>query len=97
MEKRKNEYLLTIKVTKYANGETTLTNQLELEFDSHDEIFGIIKNVQGKHLFDGEDQAAQFALGLKLFSEVMIKNRQNPLFAAFSPAFTQFMKNLKSL
>ena len=81
---------------KYTNGDTNPPNYLEMEFDSHDEIFGIIKNLQDKKLFQDERQAAQLALGLKLFSEVLIKNRQHPLFNAFTPAFAEFMKNLKA-
>jgi hypothetical protein len=34
-------------------------------------------------------------IGLKLFSEVMLKNRNHPLFEEFLPAFGVFMKKLK--
>jgi hypothetical protein len=34
-------------------------------------------------------------LGLKLFSEVIIRNRHNPLFEDFAPSFKEFMKKLK--
>ena len=36
-----------------------------------------------------------FAVGLKLFSEVMLEHRDHPLFQEFLPQFGQFMKNLK--
>jgi len=34
---------------------------------------------------------------LKLFSEVMIKNRNHPLFEELLPAFKTFMEKLKAL
>ncbi|MGL4410083.1 MAG: DUF3861 family protein [Zoogloea sp.] len=41
------------------------------------------------------ESATAFAVGLKLFGEVMLENRQHPLFADFLPQFGQFMKQLK--
>jgi len=97
MEKRANKYHLTLKLQQYANGETEPAKELELDFDNHDEIFGIIERIQSKDPFNDPSQAAQFALGLKLFSEVMIKNRNHPLFEELGTAFPAFMKRLKSL
>lgn len=45
--------------------------------------------------FDKNTSTA-FAIGLKLFSEVMLENKDHPLFEDFKPAFVQFMKKLKS-
>lgn len=69
---------------------------LELQFGNHDDLFDVIRRVQEKGLFANNEQAAEFALGLKLFSEVMLKNRGLPIFEEFSPAFQTFMKRLKS-
>lgn len=52
---------------------------MEIDFDNHDEIFQIIERLQDKNPFDDVSQAAQFALGLKLFSEVRLKNRTHLL------------------
>ncbi|MEN8764598.1 DUF3861 family protein, partial [Wenyingzhuangia sp.] len=41
-------------------------------------------------------QSVEFAIGLKLFSEVMLKNKDNPLFEEFRPAFSALMKKIKS-
>jgi hypothetical protein len=41
------------------------------------------------------DAATALAVGLKLFSEVMLENRGHPLFAEFAPHFRDFMKTLK--
>lgn len=97
MEKRANKYRLTLELVETAKGETGLHEPLQLEFDNHDEIFSIIKRIQSKNIFQSKAQAAEFAIGLKLFSEVMLKNRNLPLFEAFRPAFGNFMKKLKEI
>ncbi|MBN7803699.1 DUF3861 family protein, partial [Algoriphagus aestuariicola] len=43
----------------------------------------------------GPEQSAAFAVGLKLFSEVMIENRKHPVFAPLREAFKEFMVGLK--
>jgi hypothetical protein len=52
--------------------------------------------MQQKEIFNSKEQSVEFAIGLKMFSEVMLKHRTNQLFAEFSPAFREFMKKLKS-
>jgi hypothetical protein len=95
--KRANKYQLNLKLLELANGESVPDKQLELTFDNHDEVFGIIDRIQEKDPFNDKQQAAEFALGLKLFSEVMLKNRNHPLFDELKPAFQAFMKRLKSI
>lgn len=96
MEKKTNKYHLTLTLRQYANGQTEPPQQLELDFDNHDEIFGIIERLRAKDPFGDPAQATEFALGLKLFSEVMLKNRHHPLFEELGAAFGSFMKRLKS-
>ncbi len=97
MEKRANKYRLTLELISTAKGETGIHEPLQLEFDNHDEVFSIIKRIRSKNIFQNEAQAAEFAVGLKLFSEVMLKNRSLPLFEEFRPAFGSFMKKLKEI
>ncbi|WP_439698899.1 DUF3861 domain-containing protein [Mucilaginibacter sp. AW1-7] len=97
MEKKTNQYNLTLTLKRYADGSTEPSKEIELVFDNHDEIFGIIDRIKAKDPFNDPEQAAQFALGLKLFSEVKLKNRNHPLFEELNSAFPAFMKRLKSL
>lgn len=97
MEKKTNQYHLRLTLRKYADGSTAPSKEMELVFDNHDEIFNIIAAVKRKNPFDDPEQAAQFALGLKLFSEVLIKNRNHSLFQELGTVFPAFMKRLKSL
>lgn len=97
MEKRSNKYYLTLSLKEYANGETQPAKELGIEFDNHDEIFGIIQKMKDKNLFDSPSEATQFAIGLKLFSEIKLKYHNNPLFEELNEVFPVFMKKLKSL
>ncbi|MFM2367766.1 MAG: hypothetical protein RL619_62 [Bacteroidota bacterium] len=96
MEKRTNKYKLKLELLATAKVDDTIYPPIELEFDNHDNIFTIVERMKQRNLFQTENQAAEFAIGLKLFSEVMLKNRENELFSEFRPAFSDFMKKLKS-
>lgn len=96
MAKRENKYKLLLEQVELANGEAGNREPIEIEFTNHDEVFGIIDRLRQKNPFGDTEKAAQFALGLKLFSEVMIKNRSHPLFEDLLPPFGEFMKKLKA-
>jgi hypothetical protein len=40
-------------------------------------------------------KTAEFTIGLKLFAEVLLRHRREPLFAELFPHFNVFMKKLK--
>jgi len=96
MEKRTNKYKLKLELLATAKVDDTIYPPIELEFDNHDNIFTITERMKQRNIFHTENQAVEFAIGLKMFSEVMLKNRENELFAEFRPAFSEFMKKLKS-
>jgi phage-related tail protein len=96
MEKRTNKYKLNLELLATAKVDDAIYTPIELEFDNHDNIFTIIERMKQRNIFHTENQAVEFAIGLKMFSEVMLKNRENPLFSEFRPAFSEFMKKLKS-
>ncbi len=73
MEKKTNKYHLTLRLLQTANGHTEPPKQLELQFENHDEIFEIIDRLKSKDPFSNKEQATKFAIGLKMFSEVMLK------------------------
>lgn len=96
MSKKANKYKITLEAVSLLKPDVVLPQPMQLEVDNHDEIFEIIERVKQKNLFGGEGQSAEFALGLKLFSEVMLKNRQHPLFEDLFPAFKMFMEKFKA-
>jgi hypothetical protein len=97
MEKRAHKYKITLEHIATAKGEASTYEPLQLAFDNHDDIFSVIERIQAKNLFNDKNQATEFAIGLKMFSEEMLKNRKHPLFEELAPAFSEFMKKLKSM
>lgn len=95
MTKRAHHYRLRLEHLAPAAPDQPTHEPVELDFTNHDDIFPIIARMQARQLFAEPGQATEFAIGLKLFSEVMLKNRELPLFAELRPAFGEFMKRLK--
>lgn len=96
MAKRAYRYQLTLKQLESANSEKVSLRQLQMEVENHDELFTIIEKVQQKDLFTDPQLAAEFTIGLKLFSEVILKNRNHLLFDEFWPSFQKFVYRLKN-
>jgi hypothetical protein len=96
MTKRAHLYRLTLEHVAGAKPDDLVHDPITIEFDNHDDIFAIIERLRQRDPFQSKDQATQFAIGLKLFSEIMLKNKQHPLFEDFAGAFGAFMKKLKS-
>jgi hypothetical protein len=61
---------------------------------NHDEILGLAERIEARGILP-QEEAAEFTVGLKLFSEVMLRHRRDPLFAELFPHFGAFMKRLK--
>ncbi|MHB9148010.1 MAG: DUF3861 family protein [Candidatus Amoebophilus sp.] len=57
----------------------------------------LLSNMKETDPLDNVNQSVQFAIGLKMFSEVMNKNHNHPLFKDFFPAFGLVMKSFKRL
>jgi hypothetical protein len=92
--KKNNIYKIRIDEVLLKDG-TAGQKSLEFEFENHDDIFGIIQRMQKVDIFGDGAQAVEFAIGLKLFSEVLLNHKDNPLFEELKPAFQVFMKKLK--
>ncbi|MBC6111086.1 DUF3861 domain-containing protein [Pedobacter fastidiosus] len=96
MAKRTNKYKLTLEELALAKEDDVTGKTLTIEFDNHDNIFNIITAIKSKNIFEDENQSTEFAIGLKMFTEVILKNRDNELFQELQPAIGEFMKKLKS-
>jgi len=96
MAKRTNTYQLTLEEISLAREDDEKNAPLTLQFDNHDNLFNIINAVKSKNIFEDENQSIEFAIGLKMFTEVILKNREQELFKELQPAIGEFMKKLKS-
>lgn len=91
-------YRFEVKVSALSDrsGTPVEAQPLQFETENHDNILAIVERLQQRtDLGFGPDETAAFAVGLKLFSEVMLKHRQHPLFEPLREAFPAFMQNLK--
>ena len=92
---KQHAYEVTLKHIADAQGNpSTYTDTLSFNSYNHDDIFNVLQVIQYSQMLDDE-AAKSFAVGLKLFSEVMLEHKNLPLFKDFMPHFGQFMKALK--
>lgn len=92
----KHRYRITVEHLSDPKGvPSTSKEPLQFEVGNHDELFSIVDRIRQRGDFD-QDSATAFAIGLKLFGEVMLENKEKPLFKDFFPHFLDFMKVLKS-
>jgi hypothetical protein len=93
---KQHRYRITLEHLADAQGNPSSRAPLRFEAGNHDDIIAIVERMQARNdLPLSADSAAALALGLKLFGEVMLENREHPLFAAFRPHYREFIKELK--
>lgn len=93
--KNTNQYKVLLQEVALKDGSKG-EQAVEIDVFMREDIFHIMEKLNASGWFAEEADSRQFALGLKLFAEVMIKNRKNPLFEDFQPAFVELMKKIKS-
>lgn len=91
---KNHRYRITVEHLETPDGTAPQVNPLVFETLNHDELFSIVERMRDKGKFEG-DEGVSFAIGLKLFSEVMLKHKNDPLFQPLQPHFGEFMKGLK--
>jgi hypothetical protein len=92
---KQHRYQITVEHLADAHGNpSTHAEPLRFEAGNHDDILAIAERMRGRGEFP-PDTANALAVGLKLFSEVMLENRGHPLFTEFAPHFRAFMQHLK--
>ncbi|WP_260740367.1 DUF3861 domain-containing protein [Tunturiibacter lichenicola] len=87
-------YKITVEALTGAKGEPVQGRVLSFEAANHDDILGIVERMRARLPFDG-DTVASLGVGLKLFSEVALMQRDDPMFAAIRPALGEFVRGLK--
>jgi hypothetical protein len=87
-------YRITVEKLADAKGQPVHGESLSFYAANHDDIFAIVNRMQARLPFDA-GTAASLGVGLKLFSEVALVHRNNPMFAEIRPALSEFIKQLK--
>ncbi|WP_293946896.1 MULTISPECIES: DUF3861 domain-containing protein [unclassified Sphingobacterium] len=93
--KKNNKYKIHLQELGLKDGSQE-QRSIKFEFENHDNILSLIEKTKDSGRFENKSDNIEFIVGLKLFSEVMLRNKDNPLFKEFLPAFKDFMKELKS-
>lgn len=92
---RQHRYRVTLEHLADSRGApSTYPAPVVFEVGNHDDLFPIIERMRQRSDLD-PSSATALAVGLKLFGEVMLENRGNPLFADLAPHFREFIKRLK--
>lgn len=87
-------YRITLEHLEDNKGNPVQKTPLSFEVKNHDDLYSIVEKITAKNLFS-ESESAAFAIGLKLFREVMLGNRGVELFKNLDPHMSEFMKALK--
>ena len=91
-----NSYRYRVTLEKIAGqkGEAVEGEKLAFEVPNHDDILPIVERMKGRGDLEA-DAAAALAVGLKLFGEVVLENRQRAPFADVRPALSAFIGSIK--
>jgi len=89
-------YRITLEHLEDPKGNPVDRPPMVFEAKNHDDLYVIVEKIKAKGLFEDQDAEA-FAIGLKLFREVMLKYRGNDVFKALDPHFSDFMKAFKKI
>jgi hypothetical protein len=87
-------YKITVEALTGAKGEPVEGQTLSFEAANHDDLLGIVERMRARLPFDG-DTVASLGIGLKLFSEIALMQRNDPMFAMIRPALNEFVRALK--
>lgn len=89
-----HQYRITVEYLGGKHAGPDLHQPKVFETGNHDDIFKIMEAVEAARLFDRETSAA-LVLGMKLFSEVMLKHKNDPLFVEMLAAYRDYIGPFK--
>jgi hypothetical protein len=87
-------YRITIEMLGVRAGSDQDGTSLQFCIDNHDDLLKIAETIRSKRWFD-KDKSASLAIGLKLFSEIVLEKRHDPLFAPLVLPIRDFIRRLK--
>ena len=93
-----NSYRYRVTVEQVADGKGQPVDGRSLVFETgcHDDLLEIVDRVREKRIVANANAAAAMAIGLKLFGEVVIAERKDPMFAEVHVALGNFIRSLKA-
>ncbi len=92
---KQHQFRVTLEYLADKDGHATHAAPMVFDAPNHDNIFDIIDMVKQQEGFTDE-MACRFVTGLKLMGEVMLENKDHPLFVQLKPHFMEMMKVIKN-
>ena len=90
-----HQYRITVEYLGGKHAGPELHPPLVFEAGNHDDLFRIVEAVEAARLFD-RDTSAALVVGMKLFSEVMLKHKNDPLFVSMLAAYRDYIGPFKA-
>lgn len=87
-------YRITIEMLGVRAGSQQDGTSLQFCIDNHDDLLKIAEIIRSKRWFD-KDKSASLAIGLMLFSEIVLEKRHDQLFAPLVLPIRDFIQRLK--
>lgn len=91
---KQNTYQITVEQLSNKQGEAVNTPAPTFQARNHDDLFAIVERIKSRGLLDSDDSAA-FAIGLKLFGELILEHRDQVFFQELSPHMGAIMQVIK--
>ena len=92
---KKHQYRITVDYLADSDGSPIEAPPLVFEAPNHDNLFELLEKVKQMHPDISGQDLSRFLIGLKLFSEVCLENRDNAFFSQFSPYVKDIMMTVK--
>ncbi len=92
---KQHQFTVTLEYTADADGQPVNETPLRFTAPNHDNIFQIVERMKQSGRFSNEEDAARFAVGLKLMGEVLLAHKKEPFFSELGPHFGEMMKIIK--
>lgn len=91
---KQHQFKITVEHIADKDGNPVSREPLQFLVPNHDDIFDIIERVKQRNDMD-EQTATRFAVGLKLFTETAMENKDHDFFIALKPHIMTMMQIIK--
>ena len=90
-------YRVTIEsIGETVGSESAKARSMQFQTQNHDDLLRIVETVRSKEILDG-NRSASLAIGLKLFSEIVLEKRRDTLFEPLLEPIQSFIRQLKAI
>ncbi|MDG2917675.1 DUF3861 domain-containing protein [Bisgaard Taxon 10/6] len=91
---KQHQYRITVEHLADKDGNAVERKALQFDAPNHDDIFEIVERTKEREGMS-DNIAERFAVGLKLMTEPMMEDKDNPLFSRLRPHIMEMMKIIK--